>query len=200
MLALINKQKNFITLTEQSNIFPPTQMTCSARQIDWHLIFGLKIKCTASVHNICGQNFYLFFLYDYFILFMPHENWKLKFATWNMKAKRTMLMLMCIFWPQVYTRYGKCYTFNGNKTSPKRTRQGGMGNGLELMLDIQQDEYLPIWRETSESVQKWKMFMGFLWLYKIQDKDKQFHYKHQRLYPDAFVLNQSVTINEVLHP
>lgn len=56
---------------------------------------------------------------------------------------------------QVYTRYGKCYTFNGNKTSPKRTRQGGMGNGLELMLDIQQDEYLPIWRETSESLQKY---------------------------------------------
>ncbi|KAF7711267.1 hypothetical protein HF521_000278 [Silurus meridionalis] len=51
----------------------------------------------------------------------------------------------------VYTRYGKCYTFNGNKTLPKRTRQGGMGNGLELMLDIQQDEYLPIWRETNET-------------------------------------------------
>ena len=26
-----------------------------------------------------------------------------------------------------------------------------MGNGLEVMLDIQQDEYLPIWRETSKS-------------------------------------------------
>ncbi|XP_077055395.1 acid-sensing ion channel 4-B isoform X2 [Siphateles boraxobius] len=51
----------------------------------------------------------------------------------------------------VYTRYGKCYTFNGNKTSPKRVRQGGTGNGLELMLDIQQDEYLPIWRETNET-------------------------------------------------
>lgn len=51
---------------------------------------------------------------------------------------------------QVYTRYGKCYTFNGNKTTAKRARQGGMGNGLEMMLDIEQDEYLPIWRETSE--------------------------------------------------
>uniref|UniRef100_A0A672M2J4 Acid-sensing ion channel 4-like n=2 Tax=Sinocyclocheilus grahami TaxID=75366 RepID=A0A672M2J4_SINGR len=51
----------------------------------------------------------------------------------------------------VYTRFGKCYTFNGNKTSPKRVRQGGTGNGLELMLDIQQDEYLPIWRETNET-------------------------------------------------
>uniref|UniRef100_A0A672YCY7 Acid-sensing (proton-gated) ion channel family member 4a n=1 Tax=Sphaeramia orbicularis TaxID=375764 RepID=A0A672YCY7_9TELE len=51
----------------------------------------------------------------------------------------------------VYTRYGKCYTFNGNKTTSRKTKQGGMGNGLEIMLDIQQDEYLPIWRETSES-------------------------------------------------
>ncbi|XP_076858272.1 acid-sensing ion channel 4-A isoform X2 [Brachyhypopomus gauderio] len=51
----------------------------------------------------------------------------------------------------VYTRYGKCYTFNGNKTTSRRTKQGGMGNGLEVMLDIQQDEYLPIWRETNET-------------------------------------------------
>lgn len=51
---------------------------------------------------------------------------------------------------QVYTRYGKCYTFNGNKTTSRKTKQGGMGNGLEIMLDIQQDEYLPIWRETSK--------------------------------------------------
>uniref|UniRef100_H3CJ95 Acid-sensing (proton-gated) ion channel family member 4a n=1 Tax=Tetraodon nigroviridis TaxID=99883 RepID=H3CJ95_TETNG len=50
----------------------------------------------------------------------------------------------------VYTRYGKCYTFNGNKTTSRKTKQGGMGNGLEIMLDIQQDEYLPIWRETSK--------------------------------------------------
>ncbi|KAI4880646.1 hypothetical protein NFI96_001018 [Prochilodus magdalenae] len=70
-------------------------------------------------------------------------------------------LLLCIDWrpekkagvlaESVYTRYGKCYTFNGNRTSAKRTRQGGMGNGLELMLDIQQDEYLPIWRETNET-------------------------------------------------
>lgn len=51
---------------------------------------------------------------------------------------------------QVYTRYGKCYTFNGDRRNPRVTRQGGMGNGLEIMLDIQQEEYLPIWRETSE--------------------------------------------------
>uniref|UniRef100_A0AAY4AYS2 Acid-sensing ion channel 4 n=1 Tax=Denticeps clupeoides TaxID=299321 RepID=A0AAY4AYS2_9TELE len=51
----------------------------------------------------------------------------------------------------VYTRYGKCYTFNGNRSSPWRAKQGGMGNGLEMMLDIEQDEYLPIWRETNET-------------------------------------------------
>ncbi|XP_036401877.1 acid-sensing ion channel 4-A-like [Megalops cyprinoides] len=51
----------------------------------------------------------------------------------------------------VYTRYGKCYTFNGDKEMPRKTKQGGMGNGLEIMLDIQQDEYLPIWKETNET-------------------------------------------------
>lgn len=56
----------------------------------------------------------------------------------------------CFLHPQVYTRYGKCYTFNGDRRNPRVTRQGGMGNGLEIMLDIQQEEYLPIWRETSE--------------------------------------------------
>ncbi|XP_006636282.1 acid-sensing ion channel 4-A [Lepisosteus oculatus] len=51
----------------------------------------------------------------------------------------------------VYTRYGKCYTFNAFRNSTKKTKQGGMGNGLEIMLDIQQDEYLPIWKETNET-------------------------------------------------
>ncbi|XP_030065412.1 acid-sensing ion channel 4 [Microcaecilia unicolor] len=51
----------------------------------------------------------------------------------------------------VYTRYGKCYTFNADKSRPKTTHQGGMGSGLEVMLDIEQEEYLPIWRETNET-------------------------------------------------
>uniref|UniRef100_A0AAQ4S7V3 Acid-sensing ion channel 1 n=1 Tax=Gasterosteus aculeatus aculeatus TaxID=481459 RepID=A0AAQ4S7V3_GASAC len=53
----------------------------------------------------------------------------------------------------VFTRYGKCYTFNagGDGRPPLFTTKGGMGNGLELMLDIQQDEYLPIWGETDET-------------------------------------------------
>lgn len=53
---------------------------------------------------------------------------------------------------QVFTRYGKCYTFNAadDDCPPLLTTKGGMGNGLELMLDIQQDEYLPVWGETGE--------------------------------------------------
>ncbi|KAK1173859.1 acid-sensing ion channel 1C-like isoform X4 [Acipenser oxyrinchus oxyrinchus] len=53
----------------------------------------------------------------------------------------------------IYTRYGKCYTFNsGLDGNPVLTTlKGGTGNGLEIMLDIQQDEYLPVWGETDET-------------------------------------------------
>lgn len=56
------------------------------------------------------------------------------------------------FSPQIYTRYGKCYTFNsGLDGNPLLTTlKGGTGNGLEIMLDIQQDEYLPVWGETGQ--------------------------------------------------
>ncbi|KAL7850271.1 hypothetical protein SRHO_G00196200 [Serrasalmus rhombeus] len=33
----------------------------------------------------------------------------------------------------------------------RTTMKGGTGNGLEIMLDIQQDEYLPVWGETEET-------------------------------------------------
>lgn len=54
---------------------------------------------------------------------------------------------------QIFTRYGKCYTFNSGQDGRPLliTMKGGMGNGLELMLDIQQDEYLPVWGETGTS-------------------------------------------------
>ncbi|NXL65709.1 ASIC1 protein, partial [Chordeiles acutipennis] len=53
----------------------------------------------------------------------------------------------------VFTRYGKCYTFNAGQDGKPRliTMKGGTGNGLEIMLDIQQDEYLPVWGETDET-------------------------------------------------
>lgn len=68
----------------------------------------------------------------------------------NTQSDPCLLLHRFSLHPQVYTRYGKCYTFNGDRRNPRVTRQGGMGNGLEIMLDIQQEEYLPIWRETSK--------------------------------------------------
>lgn len=52
----------------------------------------------------------------------------------------------------VYTRYGKCYTFNNpdNVEDIKKTLKGGVDNGLELLLDIQQEEYMPMWKESDE--------------------------------------------------
>ncbi|XP_037747420.1 acid-sensing ion channel 3 isoform X1 [Chelonia mydas] len=52
----------------------------------------------------------------------------------------------------IFTRLGKCYTFNAGApgTEPLTTVKGGSGNGLELMLNIQQDEYLPVWGESDE--------------------------------------------------
>lgn len=32
------------------------------------------------------------------------------------------------------------------------TVQGGTGNGLEIMLDIQQDDYLPVWGEAGKVI------------------------------------------------
>ncbi|XP_077475296.1 acid-sensing ion channel 2 isoform X1 [Stigmatopora argus] len=53
----------------------------------------------------------------------------------------------------VFTRYGKCYMFNAAEEgkSLRTTMKGGTGNGLEIMLDIQQDEYLPVWGDTEET-------------------------------------------------
>nr|XP_039267785.1 acid-sensing ion channel 1C-like isoform X3 [Styela clava] len=51
----------------------------------------------------------------------------------------------------VFTRYGKCYTFNsGVQYSPLTTLKGGIDNGLELLLDTQQNEYMPVWDENDE--------------------------------------------------
>lgn len=54
--------------------------------------------------------------------------------------------------PQSFTRLGKCYTFNSGAAGYEllTTVKGGTGNGLELMLNIQQDEYLPVWGDTGE--------------------------------------------------
>ncbi|XP_072010650.1 acid-sensing ion channel 1C-like isoform X2 [Engystomops pustulosus] len=53
-----------------------------------------------------------------------------------------------------YTSNGKCYTFNSGKEGYELlyTLKGGTGNGLELMLDIQQDEYIPVFEDTDETL------------------------------------------------
>uniref|UniRef100_A0A8D0B135 Uncharacterized protein n=1 Tax=Salvator merianae TaxID=96440 RepID=A0A8D0B135_SALMN len=53
----------------------------------------------------------------------------------------------------IFTRLGKCYTFNSGASGYEllTTVKGGTGNGLELMLNIQQDEYLPVWGDTDET-------------------------------------------------
>ncbi|KAG7471630.1 acid-sensing ion channel 2 isoform X2, partial [Solea senegalensis] len=55
--------------------------------------------------------------------------------------------------PRVFTRYGKCYVFNAAEEGKtlRTTMKGGTGNGLEIMLDIQQDEYLPVWGDTEDT-------------------------------------------------
>jgi len=71
-------------------------------------------------------------------------------GTENPKPKASsFISLPPLSHPLVYTRYGKCYTFNADPQTSLPSRAGGMGSGLEIMLDIQQEEYLPIWRETS---------------------------------------------------
>ena len=54
----------------------------------------------------------------------------------------------------IYTRYGKCYSFNNpdNLADTKQTLKGGVDNGLELLLDVQQNEYMPMWKESGKYI------------------------------------------------
>ncbi|XP_048196435.1 acid-sensing ion channel 3 [Perognathus longimembris pacificus] len=53
----------------------------------------------------------------------------------------------------IFTRMGQCYTFNSGADGAEllTTPKGGAGNGLEVMLDVQQDEYLPVWKDVEET-------------------------------------------------
>ncbi|XP_063141724.1 acid-sensing ion channel 3 isoform X2 [Rattus norvegicus] len=53
----------------------------------------------------------------------------------------------------IFTRMGQCYTFNSGAHGAEllTTPKGGAGNGLEIMLDVQQEEYLPIWKDMEET-------------------------------------------------
>ena len=49
------------------------------------------------------------------------------------------------------TRLGKCYTFNsGHGYNVIETNKAGQDNGLEILMDTQTDEYLPIWHDKHE--------------------------------------------------
>ena len=62
-------------------------------------------------------------------------------------------MKLTCFW-QVFTRFGLCYIFNSGVSNDDKpvpvlsTTKGGVDNGLELLLDTQQNEYMPVWNET----------------------------------------------------
>ncbi|XP_077005866.1 acid-sensing ion channel 3 isoform X2 [Tamandua tetradactyla] len=53
----------------------------------------------------------------------------------------------------IFTRMGRCYTFNSGTDGAEllTTPRGGTGNGLEIMLDVQQDEYLPVWSDKEDT-------------------------------------------------
>ncbi|XP_032955109.1 acid-sensing ion channel 3 isoform X7 [Rhinolophus ferrumequinum] len=53
----------------------------------------------------------------------------------------------------IFTRMGQCYTFNSGANGAEllTTPKGGAGNGLEVMLDVQEDEYLPVWKDVEET-------------------------------------------------
>lgn len=75
---------------------------------------------------------------------------KCSLSCYDHVSLKSLYLSLCVF--QIFTRYGKCYTFNSGQDGRPLlvTMKGGMGNGLELMLDIQQDEYLPVWGETGK--------------------------------------------------
>nr|XP_012641635.1 acid-sensing ion channel 3 isoform X2 [Microcebus murinus] len=54
----------------------------------------------------------------------------------------------------IFTRMGQCYTFNSGADGAEllTITKGGAGNGLEIMLDVQQEEYLPMWKDMEETL------------------------------------------------
>lgn len=82
-----------------------------------------------------------------FLIPLPVFGWEEALIIWE------ILYYFSLLSSQVFTKYGKCYMFNsGEEGRPLLTTvKGGTGNGLEIMLDIQQDEYLPIWGETGKT-------------------------------------------------
>lgn len=57
---------------------------------------------------------------------------------------------------------GQCYTFNSGANGAEllTTPKGGAGNGLEVMLDVQEDEYLPMWKDVGMGAHVWWLEWG----------------------------------------
>uniref|UniRef100_A0A674P3K0 Acid-sensing (proton-gated) ion channel 2 n=1 Tax=Takifugu rubripes TaxID=31033 RepID=A0A674P3K0_TAKRU len=105
----------------------------------------------------------LYFLSD-FKLFLPPRNFEgtnLEFMD-RLSHQLDDMLLSCKYrgepcgahnFSSVFTRYGKCYMFNAAEEGKtlRTTMKGGTGNGLEIMLDIQQDEYLPVWGDSEDT-------------------------------------------------
>ncbi|XP_047213467.1 acid-sensing ion channel 2-like isoform X1 [Girardinichthys multiradiatus] len=99
-----------------------------------------------------------------FRLFLPPRNFEgtnLEFMD-RLSHQLDEMLLSCKYrgepcgahnFSSVFTRYGKCYMFNAAEEGRtlRTTMKGGTGNGLEIMLDIQQDEYLPVWGDTEDT-------------------------------------------------
>lgn len=101
---------------------------------------------------------YLFSMITRWIVIHPAVVQRVRLCTFTAVS---IVLIPFFFLLQIYTRYGKCYTFNsGLDGNPLLTTlKGGTGNGLEIMLDIQQDEYLPVWGETGQrSLSIWPLF------------------------------------------
>ncbi|XP_069502080.1 acid-sensing ion channel 3 [Ambystoma mexicanum] len=119
------------------------------------VLLGVERESYADYLQALGQS-------DDFSNFFPSKTFSMREFVQRTGHSMDVMLLNCRYrnrdcgpenFTTIFTRYGKCYTFNSGLPGYEllTTLKGGTGNGLELMLDIQQDEYLPIWGETEET-------------------------------------------------
>lgn len=119
-------------------------------------MFWIQAYFSDNCKSLCHD--YLFCTITCWIVIHPAAVQRVRLCIYTAVS---IILMPLFFVLQIYTRYGKCYTFNsGLDGNPLLTTlKGGTGNGLEIMLDIQQDEYLPVWGETGQrSLPIWPLF------------------------------------------
>lgn len=119
-------------------------------------MFWIQACFSDNCKSLCHD--YLFCTITRWIVIHPAAVQRVRLCIYTTVS---IILMPLFFLLQIYTRYGKCYTFNsGLDGNPLLTTlKGGTGNGLEIMLDIQQDEYLPVWGETGQrSLPIWPLF------------------------------------------